>query len=184
MEWSGNFISLIKTMAEILGEDQKQKAGVPKVKKSFLRVDLTPMVDLGFLLIAFFVFTTTISQPKALKLAIPDDAEVKNPSITADGKTLNLLLGANNTSYVYNGLQINNIKNIGSNTTAIRDAILKKKNEMNTLYGNDSDIVVLIKPTAASTYENVVNALDEMLICNIKTYVLMDASNDELKTIQ
>ena len=142
------------------------------------------MVDLGFLLISFFVFTTTISQPMAMTLAIPDDQNIKNPSIASDKKTLNLILAANNTTYMYNGLEMNTIKNIGSNTTAIRYAIIEKKNKMRKFYGSDSDIVVLIKPIDAATYENVVNALDEMLICNIKTYVLMDASSDELKAVQ
>jgi len=141
------------------------------------------MVDLGFLLISFFVFTTSISQPMAMKLAVPDDQNIKDSSIAPDKKTLNLILAADNKTYVYDGLQLNNIKDIGSNTTAMRDAIIQKKNEMRSFYGSDSDIVVLIKPTNDATYKNVVNALDEMLICNIKTYVLIDASNDEIKAI-
>ncbi|MBV9962056.1 MAG: biopolymer transporter ExbD [Parafilimonas sp.] len=171
-------------MAEILPKEHKQKAGRPKAKKSSLTVDLTPMVDLGFLLISFFVFTTTISQPMAMKLVMPDDQDVKNPDKAPDKKTLNLILGSKNTTYVYNGLQLNAIRNIGSNKTAIRDAILQKKNEMRKLYGSDSDMIILIKPTYDATYENVVNALDEMLICNIKTYVLMDAAADELKAVR
>ena len=119
----------------------------------------------------------------AMKLAVPDDQNIKDSSIAPDKKTLNLILAADNKTYVYDGLQLNNIKDIGSNTTAMRDAIIQKKNEMRSFYGSDSDIVVLIKPTNDATYKNVVNALDEMLICNIKTYVLIDASNDEIKAI-
>src|SRR6516225_7959557 len=99
------FISLIKTMADVLQHEHKKKAGVRKSKKASLRVDLTPMVDLGFLLISFFVFTTTISQPKAMKLAMPDD-NTKDSSLITDEKTLNLILGANNKVYAYDGLDI------------------------------------------------------------------------------
>ncbi|MEP6467848.1 MAG: biopolymer transporter ExbD [Parafilimonas sp.] len=171
-------------MAEILQHQQKQKAGVRKAKKTALRVDLTPMVDLGFLLISFFVLTNTISQLKAMKLAIPDDSKNIEPLKAAESKTINVLLAANNETYVYNGSQLNTIKNIGSNTTSIRDAIIKKENELRNNYGSDSGLVVLIKPTTASTYENVINTLDEMLICNVKTYVLMDATADEMKAIK
>ncbi|HEY2725980.1 MAG TPA: biopolymer transporter ExbD [Parafilimonas sp.] len=169
-------------MAEILQKEHKQKAGVRKTKKASLRVDLTPMVDLGFLLISFFVFTTTISQPKAMKLVMPNNG-IDSSEAPAD-KTLNLILAANNKTCVYNGSQLNNIKNIGSNTTAIREAILQRKNEIREKYGNDLGMIVLIKPTPLSTYANVVNALNEMLICDIKTYVLMDATEDELKAIK
>src|SRR5947199_4626164 len=106
-------------MAEILHEDQKRKAGVRRVKKSSLRVDLTPMVDLGFLLISFFVFTTTISQPKAMRLVIPDDNNATNHSLVPDGKTLNLILGANNKVYAYNGLDINHISDLGSDSKSM-----------------------------------------------------------------
>ncbi|MEP6684210.1 MAG: biopolymer transporter ExbD [Parafilimonas sp.] len=168
-------------MAEILANQQKQKAGVCRTKKTTLRVDLTPMVDLGFLLISFFVFTTTLSQSTAMKLAMPDDRKGIDSSVIPEKKTLNLILGIDNTTYVYNGLELNNIKDVGGNATSVRDAIIEKKKELINKYGSDSGMVVLIKPTATSTYENVVNALDEMLICNVKTYVLMDATADELK---
>jgi len=137
-------------MAEILLNQHHQKAGVPKTKKTSLRVDLTPMVDLGFLLISFFVFTNTISQPKAMKLAMPDDRDVIDSSLVPADKTLNLLLAADNKVYVYNGQETDNIKN-PAGRTAIRAAITKKKNELRSKYGNDSGMVVLIKPTVNST---------------------------------
>ncbi len=170
-------------MAEILSNQLQQKTGVPKAKKASLRVDLTPMVDLGFLLISFFVLTNTISQPTAMKLAMPDDRNIIDSSVVPADKTLSLLLDADNKIYVYNGKDINNIKNAGGRT-AIRATLIRKKNELRNKYGNDSGMVVLIKPTINSTYADVVNALDEMLICNVKTYILMDANAAELKAIK
>ena len=171
-------------MAEGLQNQNRQKAGVRKTKKTSLRIDLTPMVDLGFLLISFFVFTTTLSQPKAMKLAMPNDRNIKDSSKVEETKTLNLILTANNDAYAYIGSELNRIKNIGSNSTAMRDAIIQKKNELRNIYGSDSGMIVLIKPTSYSTYANVVHALDEMLICDIKTYMLMDATDAELKAIK
>ena len=171
-------------MAETLQQQPKQKAGVRKTKKASLRVDLTPMVDLGFLLIAFFVFTTTLAKPTAMRLAIPDDNNIKNPSIVPASKTLNLILGANNNVYCYEGDSLNQIKNIGSNASDLRDVINQKKIMLQNKYGSDSEIIVLIKPTKDATYSDVINALDEMLINNVKTYVLMDASDNEIKGIR
>ncbi len=166
-------------MAEILNERQ-EKAGVPKTKKQSLRVDLTPMVDLGFLLISFFIFTTTVSQPTGMKLVMPDDKNIIDSSIIPENKTLNLVLAANNKVYAYDGSNVSNIKVLGSGRMALRNAITQKKNLLKNNYGTDADMVVLIKPTIVSTYVDVVNTLDEMLICDVKAYVLLDASNDEL----
>jgi biopolymer transport protein ExbD len=159
------------------------KSSCFQTRKASLRVDLTPMVDLGFLLISFFVLTTTIAKPTSMKLAVPDDNKKLPPSEAAESKTLNILLGADNNTFVYGGSALNNIKNTGSSASALRIAIIQKKKSIRDQCGNDSGMIVLIKPTAAATYANIVNTFDEMLICNIKTYVLMDANNDELKSI-
>jgi len=170
-------------MSDILQSKHQQKAGVPKTRKASLRVDLTPMVDLGFLLISFFVLTTTIAKPTSMKLAVPDDNKKLPPSEAAESKTLNILLGADNNTFVYGGSALSNIKNMGSSASALRTAIIQKKSDIKNAFGDDSGMIVLIKPTAAATYANIVNTFDEMLICNVKTYVLMDANNDELKSI-
>ena len=170
-------------MSEIIQNEQRNKAGVHKSKKANIKVDLTPMVDLGFLLISFFVFTTSIAHPTAMKLILPDDNDMSHPNEAPVSKTLNLLLAADNEVYAYNGDSLNHLQHIGKTSTAMRSALLQKKNDIRSRYGSDSDMIVLIKPTPAATYKNLVDALDEMQICTIKTYVLMDASTNEIKKV-
>jgi biopolymer transport protein ExbD len=184
MECLFYFISLKKLMGEILQHERNKKAVVHKTKKASLRVDLTPMVDLGFLLISFFVLTTTLAKPKAMHLTIPDDNNIKDPSIAPASKTLNLILGANNNVFYYEGDSLNQLKNVGAKASDLRHVIINKKIKLRNYFGNDTSLIVLIKPTQDATYQNIINALDEMLISNVKTYVLMDASQRELQLIK
>ena len=104
------------------GGGHKKGPGVKKGKKLSTRVDLTPMVDLGFLLITFFIFTTTMSQPTALKLMLPKDAE--NPEEQNKAKesgVITLLLGKDNTVFYYEGQLDNTASNFKSSNL---DAVL------------------------------------------------------------
>lgn len=167
-------------MADIQQTETKKKsrAGVHRSKKLSTRIDLTPMVDLGFLLITFFVFTTTISDARVMQLAVPND---RTPAFTniPQSKTISLILAANNTVFYYNGDSVNNMHITNYSANGLRQVIENKKDVVGKNFGNSLETIVLIKPTDSSSYENVVNTLDEMLITQVKTYILIDASQTE-----
>ena len=71
----------------------RSRAGVQRMKRHNLKVDMTPMVDLGFLLISFFVISTELSRPKAMNLYMPADGP---PASTAVSKTITFLTGTDN----------------------------------------------------------------------------------------
>src|ERR1700761_8700092 len=65
-------------------------------KKKAVRVDLTAMVDLAFLLITFFILTTTLNKPKAQELIMPDKDDITKDQLPVpETRTMTLLLGAN-----------------------------------------------------------------------------------------
>ena len=182
-------------MAELdtSGGGHKKGPGVKKGKKLSTRVDLTPMVDLGFLLITFFIFTTTMSQPTALKLFLPDDKVKQDEQNKAkESGVLTILMGADNHIYYYEG----QLKPDGSNflsasyngENSIRDVILKKKADVRSRSRDTEnpykDFVVVIKPGAECNYKNVIDILDEMAINVVKKYALVDISDGEAQLVK
>ena len=158
------------------GGGHKKGSGVKKGKKLSTRIDLTPMVDLGFLLITFFIFTTTMSQPTAFKLNLPKEADKpQDETKIKNSGALTILLGKNDNIFFYEGILDPAGKNFKSSTfKTIRDEIILKKRTT-----ADKDFFVVIKPNDESNYKNVINILDEMAINVVKRYALVDISEGE-----
>ena len=156
----------------------KKGPGVKKAKKQSTRVDLTPMVDLGFLLITFFMFTTTLSSPTAMKLIMPDEtAKPEEQNEAAKSGVFTLILGKADQVYYYEGddptkMQVTNLK-------GIRDKILDKKGRTPA-----DKLVVIIKPDQDATYKDAVDLLDEMTINDIQKYAMIGVRPDEYLLVQ
>lgn len=148
----------------------KKGPGVKKAKKLSTRVDMTPMVDLGFLLITFFIFSTTMSQPTAMQLIMPKDTEKveEQTKIKASG-ALTIMLGKANGVYYYEGDDPTKLES--SSYKKIREEIISKKKST-----KPEDFVVVIKPNNEANYQNVVALLDEMAINEVKKYALVSIS--------
>ena len=163
------------------GGHHKKGPGVKKAKKLSTRVDLTPMVDLGFLLITFFIFTTTMSQPTAMRLFLPKDTEKPEDQnkIKASG-ALSIMLAKNNGIFYYEGELLPDGSNFKStNFKEIRDIIINKKKST-----DPKDFVVVIKPGPEASYKNTVDILDEMTINDVKRYAMVDIFPQELQLIR
>ena len=163
------------------GGGHKKGPGVKKGKKLSTRVDLTPMVDLGFLLITFFIFTTTMSQPTALKLFLPKDTDKpeEQNKVKASG-ALTIMLGKGDGVYYYEGELLPDGSNFkSSNFKEIRAEIINKKKST-----NPQDFVVVIKPGPEATYKNTVDILDEMTINDVKRYAMVDIFDTEIQLMK
>ncbi len=156
----------------------KKGPGVKKAKKMSTKVDMTPMVDLGFLLITFFIFTTTMSQPTAMNLFMPKDVDKpEEQNKVKESGAFTIMLGKEDVVYYYEGLDPTKIQTATFKT--IRDEIIRKKQST-----NPEDLVVIIKPTADATYKNTVDILDEMTINEIKRYAMVDISDTEYQLVK
>ena len=146
------------------GGGHKKGPGVKKSKKQSTRVDLTPMVDLGFLLITFFVFTTTMSQSTAMNMNEPKDDPNQELKVKNSG-AMTILLGKGNQVYYYFGqLEADKLSDEfkSTNFKEIRKLIVDKKKA--TPIG---DLMYIIKSDKESTFKNAIDILDEMSICTV-----------------
>jgi biopolymer transport protein ExbD len=161
----------------------KKGPGVKKAKKLSTRVDMTPMVDLGFLLITFFIFTTTMSTPSTMDLFMPKDTKKDEELNKAkESGALTIMMGKDNHLYYYEGKLAPDASNFLSTSfdpdKGIRKIIIDKKKST-----PPEDLVVVLKPNEEATYKNTVDMLDEMTINEIKRFALVDISEVENQLI-
>src|SRR5512146_299895 len=151
-------------MAELEQKQVGKKGKKKGRKKMSTRVDLTPMVDLGFLLVTFFMLTTTFSKPQTMEINMPvkpkEEIKEEEQNSLKASNALNVLIGAENKVYWYRGLPQEPIEPL-SETNFSADGIRKVLLEKNRMISN---MVVLIKPSNDANYKNVVDILDEMNI--------------------
>ncbi len=142
--------------------------------KKSLQIDFAPMVDLGFLLITFFVFTTEMSRPKAFGLNVPDKGNGIESPVSA---TITLTLKENGVvDYLEGNEQHVLAKGVAYlyGKPSLRDELISKRERILKQFGNDRQYTVIIQPTAHTQYKEIVDVLDEMVVNDIKKYVLLD----------
>ena len=192
-------------MADIATDKGHGEKGKPK--KLSTRVDFTPMVDLGFLLITFFMLATTLSKPNTMEIAMP--AKEKNPENQSEVKAsraVTIILDKNNSVFYYEGTRDEKgvdpvVNKTDFSPTGIRKFLIKRnydimvkiqelrikkqdkklsdqdfEKQSNELMASKSAPIVIIKATDGASYGNLVNILDEMTICNIGRYAIVDLS--------
>lgn len=173
-----------------------------KPQRKILRVDFTPMVDMNMLLITFFMFCTTLAIPQALDLAMPvptDDPD--NSTQEAASRAITVILDKDDKVFYYAGMpnyeDYTSLKETDFN--GLRDLLLQRnvqaivkvkdlnqkrrrkeltdadyKAQMKEIKNAKTGLTVVIKPTENSNFKNLVDALDEMQICSIGKYAVVD----------
>ncbi len=148
-----------------------------------IRVDMTPMVDLGFLLITFFMFTTNFTKPNVMDFALPE-IPAENPNKIDTKNSITFIIGKNDRVFYYQeelkNLNKNSLKEVSFSNSGIESAIeTARKN------APKPDIfTVIIKPTDDANYKNFVDMLDEMSITNSDKYGLSTLKDAEKKVYE
>ena len=136
------------------------------------------MVDLGFLLITFFVFTTQLSQPTVMNLNMPYDKVAPDDPV-CESCVLTVMLKENNIIQYHEGMGDLNTSvgttNFSSN--GIRKIILQKRELVRKVKSSADKFVLIIKASDKSTFQNFVDIVDEVTINNVKRYYLAEITD-------
>ena len=164
-------------MAEITNSTSQVNSKV-RSKKASARIDMTPMVDLAFLLLTFFMLTTTFMKPYVMKITMPEEVDntTNQPPVDVK-KVLTLVLGAKNRVYWYTGYAKPPLTATDFSSTGVRKLLIEKKASTKGLY-------VFIKPSAQSRYQNMIDVLDEMVIAGIERYSMIETTKEDTKLIK
>lgn len=151
-------------------------------KKGAPHVDMTPMVDLGFLLITFFMLTTTFNKPKAMEVNMPDKEQQKDKQEEMEvpaSRTTTVILGEDDKIYYYHGVNEGapELNETNYSDAGIRRVLLDKK-------GKVAKPIIIIKPMNASRYVNLIDILDEMTITGMKQYAIVDITPEDVALVK
>lgn len=167
------------------------KPGVPRSRKRSTRVDLTPMVDLGFLLITFFVFTTSMSKPVAMKLVMPAGDSKTQGTNVGQSAALTALLTEDGKIFYYHGELGEALRTgtYGTTTYSVKDGIgqvIREKQLAMDRSGKvpSKDLTLMIKPTNETSTRQLVDILDEVLINNLQHYAIMEITEAEREAVK
>lgn len=160
-------------MAEVI---TKEKSGGKQNKKP-IKIDMTPMVDLNFLLLMFFMFTSSFTKPNVMDLGLP--AKDPNPvpindKVIDQRNQITFIIGENNRIFYhqsnekdlteaglketdYNGLNVSKV---------ISNAYEKAPKKEN--------FTIIVKPTDDANYKNFVDMMDNISISKKERYGISD----------
>lgn len=164
-------------MAELNQDSGKNKGGKVRSKKDGGKVDLTAMVDLAFLLITFFMLTTSLNKPQAMDVAMPDknvETDRQTDINVDEHRSVTLVLGSDDKIVWYQG-DVNNPlagpEVIDYSAEGLRAVLLRMK-ELVPRQAGGKDMIVVIRPSDKSVTRNIIDALDEMKIADIQRYMI------------
>ncbi|MDX5418901.1 MAG: biopolymer transporter ExbD [Hymenobacteraceae bacterium] len=164
-------------MAQIQEKQTRATGGKRRATKTGFHLDMTPMVDLAFLLLTFFMLTTTFAKLQTMEINMPD---LKGPDTPIKGENaMTVVLGEKNRVYYYFGFPGDEPEVLETDYSAkgIRQVLLSEQVKANR------NMVVLIKALETSRYKNLVDVFDELKITDTRKYALVKITEDDRNLI-
>jgi len=152
------------------GPKQKTALGLRKRKRVGIRIDMTPMVDVAFLLLIFFMVTTVFRRPLAMEVNMPEPgAKVQVPM--------------SNVMTVYIQEDGSVIYDVGQRglTTAMWDEL---REILLLELDYNPDLIVLVKLDRNARYEKMVDILDTLDEAQMPRFSVIPMTDEDKKTIE
>ncbi|HLZ16567.1 MAG TPA: biopolymer transporter ExbD [Cyclobacteriaceae bacterium] len=156
-------------MAEITQRSAQGSRARIRSKKRSTHIDMTPMVDLAFLLLTFFILTTTFSKLNFLDIIMPEKTGEQTP--VSAKRVLTLILDEGDKLYWQTGSE--------SKPQSLRfahDPVNRLLTSKNTTI---EKMLVVVKPTDRIRYKNLVDIMDAISIAKIERYCIVDATPED-----
>jgi biopolymer transport protein ExbD len=157
--------------------DNAAGRGKLRSRKISTKIDMTPMVDLAFLLLTFFILTTQLIKPFAMDVSMPEkpDSPDFQPEVSPK-QVLTLVLGANDKIFWYTG-DAPVVGQTNFSSRGIRKLLIDKDHLIRKMY-------VFVKASDQARYKNVVDILDELSITHIQHYSMVDITPADIALIK
>jgi biopolymer transport protein ExbD len=156
-------------MAEVQQHPSSLKGSGSRQRKRSTRIDMTAMVDVAFLLLTFFILTTTLAAPRALEVIKPVGESVTDVQCS---KMLEIYPGKDGQVHWYAGCDRTTVSTTDFSETGIRKIIREH-------LATNPELIITLKPTPDANYAGMVDIMDEMKITGAPRYALAPLSPED-----
>jgi biopolymer transport protein ExbD len=149
----------------------KGKKGAHRKKRRVgIRIDMTPMVDVAFLLLIFFMVTTVFRTPQALEINLPPKEDVKVE--IAMSRVLELRILPDQRIYWRDAQNPWARTDMSSVPTVLKP------------WKGNKDKVVVIRIDRDAKFNSMVKMIDELDLANLTRFSLQTLTPDEKKEVE
>ncbi len=169
-------------MAEVIA--QEKQGGKSRQRKKRIGIDMTPMVDLGFLLITFFMFTTNFTKPNVMDLGLPAKGPVEPTSVIDDKNQITFIIGKDNRIFYHQSNEKDIVKYGLKETDYNGINVARIISQAYESAPKKEIFTIIVKPTDEANYKNFVDMMDNISLAKKDRYGIADIKHWEKKVYE